>query len=152
MSLYDTCLGQNWLTKLLFWNCWPWSYCIGIVYRLGIINQVRNVGTSVIQIVHLSTGMAAISPRTKGFGCTKYNLKLASLETCTHAPLLCTWAESRRGLQHMGIIDSCDYGCQQQKTYHSWHLWAVLLDSKHIKARHSAKFDEFAVFMHHSGA
>ena len=104
MSLYDTCLGQNWLTKLLFWNCWPWSYCIGIVYRLGIINQVRNVGTPVIWIFHLSTGMAAISPRTKGFGCTKYNLKLASLETCTHASLLCTWAESRRGLQWAWLI------------------------------------------------
>ena len=78
--------------------------CIGIVYRLGIINQVRNVGTSVIRIFHLSTGMAAISPRTKGFRCTKYNLKLASLETCTYAPLLCTWAESRRGLQWAWLI------------------------------------------------
>ena len=32
---------------------------IGIVYRLGIINQVRNVGTSVIRTFHLS-GMAAL--------------------------------------------------------------------------------------------
>ena len=33
---------------------WPWSCCIGIVYRLGIINQVRNVGTSVIQTISLT--------------------------------------------------------------------------------------------------
>jgi hypothetical protein len=26
--------------------CWPWSYCISIVNRLGIINQAINVGTS----------------------------------------------------------------------------------------------------------
>ena len=34
------------------------TYCIGIVYRLGIINQARNVGISVIRTFHLS-GMAA---------------------------------------------------------------------------------------------
>ena len=45
-----TCLGQNWLTRALFWILrWPLSYCMGIIYSLGIINQVKNVGTSVIQ-------------------------------------------------------------------------------------------------------
>jgi hypothetical protein len=38
-------------------RCWPWS---GIVSRIGIINQVRNVGISVIRTFHLF-GMAAIS-------------------------------------------------------------------------------------------
>ena len=44
---------------------WPWSYCIGIVRRLGIINQTKNVGISVIRIFHLSS-MAAIGRWTKG--------------------------------------------------------------------------------------
>ena len=38
---------------------------IGIIYRL-VINQVRNVGTSVILIFHFSGGMAAIRLWTKG--------------------------------------------------------------------------------------
>ena len=60
-------LGKTGLLDYFSEHCWPWSYCIGIVYRLGIINQVRNVGTSVIWTFHLS-GMAAISPSTEGSG------------------------------------------------------------------------------------
>ena len=57
-------------TGLLYYfseYCWPWSCCIGIIYRLGIINQVKNVGTSVIWTFHLS-GMAALNLWTKGSG------------------------------------------------------------------------------------
>ena len=46
-------------------HCWPWSYCIGIAYRLGIINQVKKVDTSVIRTFHLSS-MAANQPVDKG--------------------------------------------------------------------------------------
>ena len=50
---------ELWALQALIWTkliisdlserCWPWSYCIGIVYRLSTINHVRNLGTSVIQ-------------------------------------------------------------------------------------------------------
>ena len=60
------------LTDQLFSeHCWPWSCGIGIVYRLGIINQVRNIGTSVIRTFHLS-GVAAINRWTKGSGWSSY--------------------------------------------------------------------------------
>ena len=36
-------------SKYFSQHCWPWSYCIGIVYWLGIINQARNIGISVIR-------------------------------------------------------------------------------------------------------
>ena len=44
----QTCLGQTGLLDYFSEHCWPWSYCLGIVYRLGIINQVINVGALVI--------------------------------------------------------------------------------------------------------
>ena len=66
-------LGKIVLLDYFSEHCWPWSYCIGIVDRLDIINQVRNVGTSVNQTFHLSS-MVAISLWTKGFGRT--------LQTC----------------------------------------------------------------------
>ena len=36
-----------------FEHCWPWSYYIGIICMLGILNQVRNVGISVIRTISL---------------------------------------------------------------------------------------------------
>ena len=65
--LYRLCFSQTWSWVTFSEHCWPWSYCTGIIYRLGIINQVRNVGTSVIRTFHLS-GMAAISLWIKGSG------------------------------------------------------------------------------------
>ena len=71
-------LAKTGLLEYFSEHCWPWSYCIGIVDRLGIINQVRNVGTSVIRTFHLS-GMAAISLWTKGSGVTADLFRLADL-------------------------------------------------------------------------
>ena len=65
-------LGKTGLLDYFSEHCWPWSCCIGIVYRLGIINQVRNVGTSVIWTLHLS-GMAGSACGQRGpdnRGCT----------------------------------------------------------------------------------
>ena len=56
-------LGKTGILDYFSEYCWPWSYCVGIAYRLGIINQVKKVGTLVIRTFHLS-GMAAISPTT----------------------------------------------------------------------------------------
>ena len=45
MTIYGLCrlsLGKTGLLDYFSEHCWPWSYCIGIVYGLGIINQVRN--------------------------------------------------------------------------------------------------------------
>ena len=66
-GLYRLALAKIDGPKYFSEHCWPWSYCIGIVYRLGIINQARNVGISVIRTFHLS-GMAAIGQWTKGSG------------------------------------------------------------------------------------
>ena len=66
-GLYRLALAKIDWPKYFSEHCWPWSYCIGIVYRLGIINQARNVGISVIRTFHLS-GMAAIGWWTKGSG------------------------------------------------------------------------------------
>ena len=66
-GLYRLALAKIDWPKYFSEHCWPWSYCIGIVYSLGIINQARNVGISVIRTVHLS-GMAAIGRWTKGSG------------------------------------------------------------------------------------
>ena len=66
-GLYRLALAKIDWPKYFSEHCWPWSYCIGIVYRLGIINQARNVGISVIRTFHLS-GMAAIGRWTKGSG------------------------------------------------------------------------------------
>ena len=60
-------LAKTGLLEYFSEHYWPRSYCIGIVGRLRIINQVRNVGTSVIRTFHLS-GMAALSLWTKGSG------------------------------------------------------------------------------------
>ena len=52
----QACLGQNWLTKVIVYfseHYWPWSYYIGVYYRLGILNQVRNVGISIIWTISL---------------------------------------------------------------------------------------------------
>ena len=35
-------------------HCWPWSLCKSIIYRLGILNQVRNVAFSLSGLFHLS--------------------------------------------------------------------------------------------------
>ena len=32
-------------------HCWPWLYCIGIVYRLGIINQCRHFSYPDISLI-----------------------------------------------------------------------------------------------------
>jgi hypothetical protein len=47
--LSDVQAGLGHSPKYFSEHCWPWSYWIGIVYRLGIINQAKNVGTSVIR-------------------------------------------------------------------------------------------------------
>ena len=47
-------MGKIGLLDYFSEHCWPWSYCISIVFRLGIINQMRKVGTSVIRTFHLS--------------------------------------------------------------------------------------------------
>ncbi len=36
----QACLGQNWLTSVFFWTLLAMISCMGIVYRIGIINQL----------------------------------------------------------------------------------------------------------------
>ena len=45
----QTCLGKICLLDYFSEHCWQWLYCIGIIYRLDIINHVKNIGTSVIR-------------------------------------------------------------------------------------------------------
>ena len=45
----QTCLGKTCLLDHFSEHCWQWLYCIGIIYRLDIINHVKNIGTSVIR-------------------------------------------------------------------------------------------------------
>ena len=48
LGLHRHAMGKTDWPEHFSEHCWPWSYSIGIVYRLGITNQVRNVGISVI--------------------------------------------------------------------------------------------------------
>ena len=51
--------------------CWPWSYCIGVVYRLGIIIKPgEKFSTSVFWTFYLPS-LIAISLWTKGFGLSR---------------------------------------------------------------------------------
>ena len=61
-QFYRVVLAKTGWPVYLYDCYWLWSCYMFIIYRLGIINQVRKAGTSVIP------SMPAISPWTKGSG------------------------------------------------------------------------------------
>lgn len=63
MDSSTACLGQNWPTSVLIWMLLTIMHCL----RLGIMNQTRKVGTSVIQTISLSSvRYASDQPVNKG--------------------------------------------------------------------------------------
>ena len=74
-GLYRLALAKTDWPKYFSEHCWPWSYCIGIIYRLGIINQARNIHFSYPDISLLRYG--SDRPVDKGVWIIKVALYLA---------------------------------------------------------------------------
>ena len=75
---YRVVLAKTGWPVYLYECCWLWSCYICIVYRLGIINQVRKVGTLVIQTISLIR-YASNQTMDKGVRIIKVALYLFSL-------------------------------------------------------------------------
>ena len=69
--LYRLALAKTDWPEYFSEYCWPWSYCIGVVYRLGIIIEPgEKFSTSVFWTFYLPS-LIAISLWTKGFGLSR---------------------------------------------------------------------------------